>query len=85
MMKGVKVDTGFPISELYVDGGMTVNDLLLQIQANFINEPVGMVILQRYKHVNASILSINKASTLDVFGDINVMKLSLVEIKCSHI
>lgn len=36
-------------------------------------------------NVNASILSINKASTLDVFGDINVMKLSLVEIKCSHI
>lgn len=58
MMKGVEVDTGFPISELFVDGGMTVDDLLLQIQANFINGPVGMVILQWYIHVNESILSI---------------------------
>lgn len=46
MITGVEVDTGFPISELLVDGGMTVNNLLLQIQANFINEPVSMVILQ---------------------------------------
>lgn len=40
MITGVEVDTGFPISELLVDGGMTVNNLLLQLQANFINEPV---------------------------------------------
>lgn len=46
MITGVEVDTGFPISELLVDGGMTVNNLLLQLQANFINEPVSMVILQ---------------------------------------
>lgn len=46
MITGVEVDAGFPISELLVDGGMTVNNLLLQLQANFINEPVSMVILQ---------------------------------------
>ena len=40
-MKGVESDIGFSIPELYVDGGMTVNNLLLQIQADFINKTVG--------------------------------------------
>lgn len=41
MMKGVESNIGFSIPELYVDGGMTVNNLLLQIQADFINKTVG--------------------------------------------
>ena len=35
------IDTGYPITQLRVDGGMTVNNLVMQMQADFIGQPVG--------------------------------------------
>ena len=35
------IDTGIPIQKLMVDGGMTVNNLLMQLQADFLGNPVG--------------------------------------------
>ncbi|XP_056012201.1 glycerol kinase-like isoform X1 [Ostrea edulis] len=40
LLEVVEKDTGYPISELRVDGGMTVDNLMMQIQANFINKTV---------------------------------------------
>jgi glycerol kinase len=41
VLDGVEKDTGYLLPELKVDGGMTVNNLLLQTQANFLNKTVG--------------------------------------------
>jgi glycerol kinase len=40
VMKAMEDDAGFRISELKVDGGAVVNDLLMQIQADLIGIPV---------------------------------------------
>lgn len=40
LMKSMEADTGIRINELKVDGGATVNDLLMQFQADLIGIPV---------------------------------------------
>lgn len=40
VLKAMQADAGAPITELRVDGGATVNDLLMQIQANVLNAKV---------------------------------------------
>lgn len=40
VLKAMEADAGSPISELRVDGGATVNDLLMQIQSNVLNAKV---------------------------------------------
>jgi glycerol kinase len=40
VLKAMEADAGAPISELRVDGGATVNDLLMQIQSNVLNAKV---------------------------------------------
>lgn len=36
------LDCGYPQSKLLVDGGMTANDYLMQIQADYCGIPVGL-------------------------------------------
>jgi glycerol kinase len=38
-------DSGIPLTTLLVDGGMTVNDLLMQLQADLLGIDVGELIL----------------------------------------
>ena len=40
VMKAMEKDAGFPLKSLRVDGGMVVNSLLMQFQADVLNEPV---------------------------------------------
>ena len=40
-------DSELPLASLRVDGGMTVNDLLLQLQADLLGIDIGMSQLQR--------------------------------------
>lgn len=40
VLKAMQADAGAPIAELRVDGGATVNDLLMQIQSNVLNAKV---------------------------------------------
>jgi glycerol kinase len=40
VLEAMRADTGLPIKELRVDGGASVNDLLMQFQANLLNCPV---------------------------------------------
>jgi len=40
VLDAVNADSGVPLTELKVDGGATVNDLLMQFQADMINVPV---------------------------------------------
>ena len=40
VLKAMEADAGAPIAELRVDGGATVNDMLMQIQSNVLNAKV---------------------------------------------
>lgn len=40
VLDAINADTGIPLTELRVDGGMTVNDLLMQVQADILGVPV---------------------------------------------
>lgn len=40
VLQSMEADSGIPVSELRVDGGAAANDLLMQIQANFLQHPV---------------------------------------------
>ena len=40
MLDAVNADTGEPLKELKVDGGMVANDLLMQFQADILGVPV---------------------------------------------
>jgi glycerol kinase len=40
VLEAVEQDTGMPLAELRVDGGMTANDLLMQFQADVLGIPV---------------------------------------------
>ncbi|XP_078325512.1 glycerol kinase-like isoform X2 [Crassostrea virginica] len=66
MMKGVESDIGFSIPELYVDGGMTVNNLLLQIQADFINKTGARSSLTESTSFGAALMA-GSAEGVDVF------------------
>ena len=37
-------DSGIPLTSLKVDGGMTANSLLMQIQADLLGIPVGRIV-----------------------------------------
>lgn len=39
----MSLDCGFPLTKLLVDGGMTANNLLMQLQADFCGIPVGKI------------------------------------------
>ncbi|HBS73636.1 MAG TPA: glycerol kinase, partial [Microbacterium sp.] len=39
VIEAVEADTGHPLEELRVDGGMTKNDLLMQFQADILGIP----------------------------------------------
>lgn len=41
VLEAMKEDTGFSLTELLVDGAMTGNSLLMQMQANICGIPVG--------------------------------------------
>lgn len=41
ILEAMQKDSGIAISKLLVDGGMTVNDTLLQLQADLSGVPVG--------------------------------------------
>ena len=41
----MNIDSELPLASLKVDGGMTVNTLLLQLQADILGIPVGKSIL----------------------------------------
>ncbi len=40
LLEAMKADSGIELQELRVDGGASVSDIMMQIQANFINTPV---------------------------------------------
>lgn len=41
IVQAMEKDCGFPLKELLVDGGMTKNNLLMQLQADLTGIPVG--------------------------------------------
>lgn len=41
ILESMSLDCGFPLSKLLVDGGMTANNLLMQLQADLCGIPVG--------------------------------------------
>lgn len=41
ILEAMHKDTGVPLSELWVDGGMIKNNLLMQLQADLCGVPVG--------------------------------------------
>ena len=52
-------DSGIPLTSLKVDGGMTANSLLMQIQADLLGIPVGRVErLSLITHVEVPIIYI---------------------------
>ncbi|GAB2818480.1 hypothetical protein GCM10027022_05630 [Alpinimonas psychrophila] len=40
VLDAINADTGIPLTELRVDGGMTANELLMQVQADILGVPV---------------------------------------------
>ena len=40
LLEAMKADSGIELTELRVDGGASVSDIMMQIQANIINTPV---------------------------------------------
>lgn len=45
VLEAMSLDCGIPLRKLLVDGGMTVNDHLMQMQADYTGIPVGELIL----------------------------------------
>lgn len=45
ILEAMALDCGYPLQKLLVDGGMTANNFLMQIQADYCGIPVGMSIL----------------------------------------
>lgn len=43
ILEAMALDCGYPLSKLLVDGGMTANHLLMQIQADYCGIPVGKI------------------------------------------
>lgn len=43
-------DSGIPLTQLQVDGGMTSNRLLMQLQADILCIPVGMISVSKYEN-----------------------------------
>lgn len=41
ILEAMTLDCGYPLTKLLVDGGMTANDLLMQLQADLCGIPVG--------------------------------------------
>lgn len=41
ILEAMTLDCGFPLTRLLVDGGMTANNLLMQLQADLCGIPVG--------------------------------------------
>lgn len=41
VLEAMALDCGFPLNKLLVDGGMTSNDYLMQLQADYCGIPVG--------------------------------------------
>ncbi|XP_062597028.1 glycerol kinase-like, partial [Saccostrea cucullata] len=66
ILDGVEVDTGSRIPELKVDGGVTVNNLLMQIQANFINEAVVRTSMVEATAFGAALMA-GAAEEIDIF------------------
>lgn len=44
LLDAMNQDSGIPLTSLKVDGGMTANSLLMQIQADLLGIPVGKVV-----------------------------------------
>ena len=44
VLHAMALDCGYPLQNLLVDGGMTVNRLLMQMQADYCGIPVGNII-----------------------------------------
>lgn len=42
ILEAMALDCGYPLSKLLVDGGMTANNFLMQMQADYCGIPVGM-------------------------------------------
>ena len=40
VVNAMQIDTGAPILNMVVDGGMTVNDMMMQTQADFMNAKI---------------------------------------------
>lgn len=41
ILEAMALDCGYPLQKLLVDGGMTVNNMLMQMQADYCGIPVG--------------------------------------------
>lgn len=57
ILESMAKDCGFPQTKLLVDGGMTMNNYLMQIQADYCGIPVGLY--RRYLNISVSILCNN--------------------------
>lgn len=45
ILEAMALDCGYPLQKLLVDGGMTSNNFLMQIQADYCGIPVGMPLI----------------------------------------
>lgn len=47
VLEAMTLDCSMPLNKLLVDGGMTVNDYLMQMQSDYTGIPVGKLILKK--------------------------------------
>lgn len=57
LLKAMEADAGIPIRELRVDGGATVNDLLMQFQSNLLNAKVVRPVITETTALGAAYLA----------------------------
>lgn len=83
ILEAMSLDCGYPLSKLLVDGGMTANDFLMQMQADYCGIPVGNAIFGAHQH-HAVSKCVAQLSTVEFWKFLkssfeNILKL----LKCS--
>ena len=69
ILEAMRKDTGLPLSELWVDGGMIKNNLLMQLQADLCGVPVGKFKIKQLFKIACSCLLLLVANTMHYWTD----------------
>lgn len=75
ILDAMNQDSGVPLTQLQVDGGMTANRLLMQLQADILCIPVGKKTAETH----------NKNTNTDVFGILQSQRMSIIEFNSSFL
>lgn len=73
ILDAMNQDSGIPLTQLGVDGGMTANRLLMQLQADILCIPVGNKI--HYKNTHLMLDGLNKANEMINAGPFIYVKM----------